>query len=318
MSATTITSGFVGCGLRNFGSAGTPPYDNDARTVLRKSERAAVLALPALREPRGQRPRERVHRVLQGHHLLARRVHELDVLGQRLAQRARHCLDAAIGDEQTTDLVLDQLTELLEPRLELLARETIGQLALVDLAALLRLAHETRSQIVHVDLTQGAVQVVRATHRPARLHARVLLHRLRREATQLVDVHALQRGDQHGGQLLAAERLSPALPASTHLTVGGLTVLLAVEPCQRVGVGIDAVAEQREVDVEHGVERGPVPVVLHQRGRERGLELLTVVEIEVLDRAHGVEVLGHRHRQARGTQLMHEALEQVEQRRPER
>src|SRR3954447_24308301 len=37
MSATTITSGFDGWGLRNFGSAGTPPYDNEARTVLRKS-----------------------------------------------------------------------------------------------------------------------------------------------------------------------------------------------------------------------------------------------------------------------------------------
>ena len=37
MSATTMISGFDGCGLRNFGSAGTPPYDSDARTVLRKS-----------------------------------------------------------------------------------------------------------------------------------------------------------------------------------------------------------------------------------------------------------------------------------------
>ena len=35
MSAITMISGFDGCGWRNFGSAGTPPYDNDARTVLR-------------------------------------------------------------------------------------------------------------------------------------------------------------------------------------------------------------------------------------------------------------------------------------------
>src|SRR5215208_5069245 len=37
MSATTMTSGFEGCGFLNLGSAGTPPYDNDSRIVLRKS-----------------------------------------------------------------------------------------------------------------------------------------------------------------------------------------------------------------------------------------------------------------------------------------
>ena len=37
MSATTMISGFDGCGFLNFGSAGTPPYDSDSRIVLRKS-----------------------------------------------------------------------------------------------------------------------------------------------------------------------------------------------------------------------------------------------------------------------------------------
>ena len=55
-----------------------------------------------------------------------------------------------------------------------------------------------------------------------------------------------------------------------------------------------------------------VAVVLHQRRAERGLERVAVVERHVLDRAHRVEVLGHRHRQPRGAQLVHEALEHVE------
>src|SRR5258708_3521167 len=37
MSATTMISGFEGCGWRNFGSAGTPPEEGDARTVLREA-----------------------------------------------------------------------------------------------------------------------------------------------------------------------------------------------------------------------------------------------------------------------------------------
>ena len=37
MSATTMISGRDGRGWRNLGSAGTPPYDSECRTVDRKS-----------------------------------------------------------------------------------------------------------------------------------------------------------------------------------------------------------------------------------------------------------------------------------------
>ena len=37
MSAITKISGFDGRGYLNFGSAGTPPYESEWRTVLRKS-----------------------------------------------------------------------------------------------------------------------------------------------------------------------------------------------------------------------------------------------------------------------------------------
>src|SRR5436853_81277 len=89
MSATTMISGRDGRGWRNLGSAGTPPYDSECRTVDRKSR------WPRLRrrrrcEPSRQRARQRVDGALEGEHLLARRVHEVDVLGEGLAQRARH------------------------------------------------------------------------------------------------------------------------------------------------------------------------------------------------------------------------------------
>jgi hypothetical protein len=54
--------------------------------------------------------------------------------------------------------------------------------------------------------------------------------------------------------------------------------------------------------------------MLHQCRTERSLERLPIVERHVLDRAHRVEVLGHRHRQAREPELVHEALEHVEHR----
>ncbi len=92
-----------------------------------------------LREPRRHGPGQRVDGLLQRQHLLARRVHELDVLGQRLAQRAGHRFDATVGHQAAADLLLDDLAQLLEPLLELLVGEPIGQLALVDLAPFARL-----------------------------------------------------------------------------------------------------------------------------------------------------------------------------------
>ena len=46
MSATTMISGFDGFGCLNFGSAGTPPYESEWRTVWRKS------SVPRLRRRR--------------------------------------------------------------------------------------------------------------------------------------------------------------------------------------------------------------------------------------------------------------------------
>ncbi len=115
MSATTMISGFDGCGLLELRLGGHAAVRQRAAHRLAEVEVAAVATPPALREPRRERPRQRVDRLLEREHLLARRVHEVDVFGQRLAQRARHRLDAAVGDEPAADLRLDQLLQHLEP-----------------------------------------------------------------------------------------------------------------------------------------------------------------------------------------------------------
>jgi hypothetical protein len=82
-----------------------------------------------------------------------------------------------------------------------------------------------------------------------------------------------------------------------------------------VGEGVVA-APQREVDLEHGLEDAPVGGVLHERGGERVLERLAVVDGDVLHRLHGVEVLGEADRQAGGAQLGDEARQQLGQATP--
>ncbi len=167
-------------------------------------------------------------------------MHEVDVLGQRLAQRAGHRVDAAVLHEPAANLGLHEITQLAQPRLELLALQAVGEL-------------------------RGETLLVAAVAR------RALLPVVAQLARELADVLTRRTG-----------------------------------------------REQREVHVEDGLERLPVMMVLHQRRAERGLERRTVAEVEMLDRAHRVEVLGHRHGQPRRAQLVHEPLQHVEQLPPAR
>jgi hypothetical protein len=81
----------------------------------------ATLAGQAHRQLAG----ERDERLAQAHHLVAGGVHEVDVFGQRLAQRLGHRLHAAVGHQATTDLGLDLLLELLDAVLVLVSLEAL-------------------------------------------------------------------------------------------------------------------------------------------------------------------------------------------------
>ena len=108
---------------------------------------------------------------------------------------------------------------------------------------------------------------------------------------------------------------SPSLPWSPSPSPS--SVVEQVAPARRAVVADGVVpAPQREVDLEDRLEGPPVGVVLHQRGRQGVLERLAVLERDVLDRLHGVEVLGEADRQARLAQLGDEPGEQLEHRLP--
>ena len=213
-----------------------------------------MAAPPALREPGRERARQRVDRPLEREHLLARRVHEVDVLGQRLAQRARHRLDATVGDEPAPDLRLDQLAQLAQPRVELLAGEPLVELAVADVAPLAAASPISRArEVVEVELPQRPVQVVRAADGPARLHARERGRRPSPRAGAAASgpsfISASRSISASSSRRELAARRSPPAGASPSALVelADLAVALAV--------AVDARRVQREVDVEDGVER---------------------------------------------------------------
>ena len=99
--------------------------------MLRKSS-GPLRPWRRLRQASRQLARQRVQRLAQHLHLVARGVHELDVLGQRLAQRLGHRLGTPVGDQPATDLRLDLALEAIDAALVLLAFEALlerGQLA---------------------------------------------------------------------------------------------------------------------------------------------------------------------------------------------
>jgi len=63
-----------------------------------KVERTLATMATLTRQPRRQFASQRLQCLLQVLHLVARRVHELDIFRQRFAQRLGHGLGTAIGD----------------------------------------------------------------------------------------------------------------------------------------------------------------------------------------------------------------------------
>jgi hypothetical protein len=246
-------------------------------------------------------------------------VHEVDVLGQRLAQRAGHRLDAPVGHQPAPDLGLDLLAELVDARVVLVhlqplleRRQRLGRL-------LPGLLHELVEHAVEVEVPQRPVEVVGAADRPARLHAGVAAHRLAGDRLEHGLVALGQRPEQHLGQLLGRQRLAAGAPHPP-LVALGLGLHLAHEVLEvghrlgrLVGEGVLA-APQREVDLEDRLEHPPVGGVLHQRRRQRVLERVAVADRDVLDGGHRVEVLGQADRQAGRPQLADEPRQQLGER----
>ncbi len=84
---------------------------------------AAVAALAGQAD--GQLAGERVEGLAQRRQLVAGGVHEVDVLGQRLAQRPGQRLAPPVGHQPPPDLVLDLLAQLVDPGLVLVAQQPL-------------------------------------------------------------------------------------------------------------------------------------------------------------------------------------------------
>ena len=175
--------------------------------------------------------------------------------------------------------------------------------------------HELVHHPVEVEVPQRAVQVVGAADRPAGLHAGVPGDGLAGQGPhhgvvalhqRLVQQLSISSSGDSESIDAAAPRPSPCCDwswSSRHSASSSSSPSIAYCGPRR-----------REVDLEDRLERPPVRVALHQRGRQCVLERLAVLDGDVADGLHGVQVLGQRHRQPRGPQLLDEAVEEVEHR----
>ena len=128
MSAITKISGLAGRGCRKRGLDRHAPGGQRAPHGGPEVERtlAAVTALAG--QPHRQLARQRVEDPVQHGQLVAGGVHDVDVLGQRLAHRAGQRLGTVVLDQPAADLGLDGPAELLDARLELVRRQALLQI----------------------------------------------------------------------------------------------------------------------------------------------------------------------------------------------
>ena len=276
-------------------------------------ERTLASVPPLARQAGCELAGQRVQRLAQQLHLVATRVHELDVLGQRLAQRLRHRLGTAVGDEAAADLRLDLAFELVDAILELLALEPFLERRESAVRCVPRRLHQLLEQRVEVEVAQRPVQVVGAADRAARLHPGEALHRLAGHRPHHRLVTAEQRLHQQLGDLLGGEGVEPTASGAAAVASTGLVLHVAPQLVELGPVGVEQAVlrtAQAEVHLEYRLERPPVAVVLDERGAEGVLERLPVVDGDVLDRLHRVEVLGEADRQAGVAQLDDEPVEQ--------
>ena len=204
--------------------------------VERTLATVATLARQAHRQSSGQR----LERLAQLHHLVPAGVHEVDVLGQRLAQRLGHRLDTTVRDQTTTDLGLDLLLEVLDPVLVLVALQTLLERGEGLRGVLTGLLHQLFEHTLEVEVPQRAVQVVRAADGTARLHAGVTLHGLSGHGAHHRLIAAHERLVEHLGQFLGRHALARAsLARGVAGAVGRLHALHVAHVGQIGGVGVE-------------------------------------------------------------------------------
>ena len=256
---------------------------------------------------------------MEGGEVVPTGVHDIEVLGQRLAHGLGERLGPAVFDQAAADLRLDGLAEFVDARLVLVGDESLlegGEPAAPD-RLVAGLFEQPGQHPFEVEVPQRAIEVVGAADRPAGFHACIAVHCLAGHDRRETLVPDQERAVQEGGELLGAHRV--ACTSSGHPRATGTVAASAGGRLAQLAVGtlfaLFARLGQRavgEVDLEGRLERPPVVRALDQRGGQRVLEGRSVLQGDVVDGLGRVEVLGERDGQSCVTQLGDEAREEVQ------
>ena len=218
-------------------------------------------------------------------------MHEVDIFGQRLAERLGHRFDTTVGDEPPTDLRLDLLLQLVGARLVLVTGETLLEVRRGLAVFVLLLLEQPFEHTIDVEIPQRAVQVVGAADRAARLHAGVPLDGLAGDSSHHLLITAHERLVEHLGQLFGREVLASTTLLVAAALLVALLVVVHLRQLDQFVADLVLVTAQREIDLEDRLEGLPVVVVLDQRCGECVLERLAILERHMADRLHRIEIL---------------------------
>ena len=321
MSAITKISGLAGPGWRKRGSIGTPPVESERRMVARKSSGPL-------------RPWRR---------LRARRTASLRDSGcstrcsmassSRVACMTSMSSGSGLRTERASASAPRSSTR--RRRISVsTARRNFSMRALYSSAAsrssrsvseppaapACACAHQPLQHGVEVEVPQRAVEVVGAADRPPGLHAGVAVDGVAGHHVHQRGVGRQQRLEEQLGQLLGRHALARRRRPSTSGPGPAAALRPACSPSPSAPrprlaprpSSPSAAGPHGEEDLEGRLEGAPVRGRLHQRGGQRVLQGLAVLERDVVDRLGGVEVLGQRDRQPGAAQLGDEPGQEVE------
>ena len=105
-------------------------------------------------------------------------MHELNIFWQRLAKSFCHRFGTTIGYQTPANFGFNLFFELINTAFVFIFFKAFFKWSQFTTDFLLACLHEFLQHIVEVEIAQGAVQVVRATHGTSWLHAGETLHRL--------------------------------------------------------------------------------------------------------------------------------------------
>ena len=218
--------------------------------------------------------------------------------GSGLRTRLGHRLRPPVGDQPAADLGLDLPAQGVQAGLVLLPGQPLLEVGQLTAGLLAGGLHHPLQHGVEVELAEGAVQVVGAADRPARLHAGVAGDGGAGDGAQHGVVAVHQGPVEQLGQLLRGQPLGAAalaLPGAEQVVDQLVDRRRRRRRRRRCGTRVPAARS-----TPRRRSRRPSSGRCSSPGGGQGvLERLPVLERDVAQGLHGIEVLGQADRDAR-------------------